>query len=154
MTSLYKPSITNNKLNRKAKMNISDKTAKCVTLAQLHRWLKDNNHITWNMNGAYGDGGFGVKTKECPDKSPIIKYIFPSLDMRTGTIYTLTTEGFGNYCVDFREEFDGTILDLLAHKIKNKETLKPGEDAYEHIRKVQIKRFNKGIEDASTSNDT
>lgn len=101
------------------------KTAREVLLSELHNWLKENSELTWHHGSElYGKGGFGQKT------CPVIKYIHPHLDTRDMKIYHLTTSGVGNYCVDFREEFDGTILDLLKYKIENKITLPDNVDSF------------------------
>lgn len=100
---------------------VTDKTAKAVSLRRLHEWLGTNAHLTWYM---------GEYPERCKHERTIgpIKYIDPVFDTRTGDIFTLSTRGWGNYKVDFREEFDGDILDLLEYKIKNGLTIDKGED--------------------------
>lgn len=120
---------------------------KSITLAQLHNWLKENSHLTWSMSEIYGEGAFGSKH---PNASPIIKYVFPSLDLRTGTIYQLTVEGFSKYIVSHVEEFDGNLLELLEHKIKNQLSVAKDVDEYEYIRQIQIDKFNKDSKDAKS----
>lgn len=115
------------------------KTAREVSLGELHNWLKENSHLTWCLNKNYGPGAFGSSHEEA---SPIIKYIYPYFDTRDMHIYHINTEGFGKYAVDFREEFDGTILDLLLYKIKNKITLKKDQSGDDMVHEVMIKRFN------------
>jgi hypothetical protein len=88
------------------------KTAREVSLAELHNWLKENSHLTWCLNKDFAEGAFGSKH---PEAGPYIKYIYPSFDTRFMKIFHIKTDKFE---VDFREEFDGTILDLLLHKIK------------------------------------
>lgn len=118
-----------------------DGCAKAVSLAQLHNWLKENNHLTWHLGSeVYGQGAFGSKHI---DKGPHIKYIYPNLDTRSMQIFSLRAEGFLHYVVDFREEFDGTILDLLVYKIKNGLTIDKEKDASEFIRELQIEKFQK-----------
>ena len=111
--------------------------AKEITLAQLHNWLKENNNLTWNMNGFYGEGGFGK------GGMPIIKYVYPYLDMRMGHIYHLETSGNGNYVVDFREEFDGNLLELLKYKIENKICLPKDQTGDDYVHQVMVEKFNK-----------
>jgi hypothetical protein len=110
---------------------ITDKSAKAVSLREWNNWLKENSKLTWHVDG-YG-----------PDGVRAIKYMSPQFDTRTMKIYHISTSGIGNYCVDFREEFPGTILDLLAHKIKNKITMPPDMDAWEYVRQIQIEKFNR-----------
>jgi hypothetical protein len=106
---------------------VNDRTAKPVSLVQLHQWLKENSHLTWHLGSeVYGQGAFGSKHT---DKGPHIKYVYPNLDTRSMEIFSLRAEGFLHYVVDFREEFDGTILDLLVHKIKNGLTISKEKDA-------------------------
>jgi hypothetical protein len=99
---------------------ISDKTARSVTLKEFSDWIKEHLHMTWFL----GEGGaFSTQGRE-KDGGPYIKYFYPSLDTRTMKIFHIKT----NYHeVDFREEFDGTILDLLLHKIN--EWRKPDEES-------------------------
>ena len=91
-------------------MQISEKTARSVTLKEFHQFIKDNLHNTWYL----GEGGCFSQTGREKGGMPRIKYFYPSLDTRTMDIYHIKTDRFE---VDFREEFDGTILDLLLHKI-------------------------------------
>lgn len=100
---------------------VTDKTAKPVSLKRLHEWLQKNCHLTWYM---------GEYPEQCEHDRTIgpIKYIDPVFDTRTMTIFTLSTRGWGNYSVDFREEFDGDILDLLEYKIENNITVKEEEN--------------------------
>jgi len=120
-----------------------EKHAKTVSLGQLHHWLKENNHLTWNMNGFYGEGGFGGKG------SPVIKYVFPYLDMRDGMIYHIETQGFGKYVVDFREEFDGNLLELLKYKIENKISLPKDQSGDDYVHELMVNRFNKEKENGT-----
>ena len=91
---------------------VTDKTAKPVSLKRLHEWLQKNCHKTWYL---------GEYPEQCKEKRTIgaVKYIEPVFDTRTMNIFHLSTRGWGRYEVDFREEFDGDILDLLEHKIDN-----------------------------------
>lgn len=72
----------------------------------------------------------GEYPEQCKEKRSIgaIKYIDPVLDTRTMTIFNVKTRGWGNYSADFREEYDGDILDLLEYKIKNRLIDKGDED--------------------------
>lgn len=91
--------------------NISEKTAQVVSLKQFHEWLKENLHLTWYV----GTGGcFSAEGRE-KGGWPAFKYFYPSFDTRTMDIYYIKTD---RYEADFREEFNGTILDLLIHKMK------------------------------------
>jgi hypothetical protein len=126
-----------------------NKTAKEITLSQLHHWLKENNHLTWNMNGSYGPGAFSSEHADKRRGVPIIKYVFPYMDMRMGHIYHLETEGAGKYVVDFREEFDGNLLDLLKHKIDNKMFLAKDQTGGDYVHELMVNRYKKDIEDAN-----
>jgi|688.fasta_scaffold694661_2 hypothetical protein len=92
-------------------MNISDKTAQPVTLKQLTDFIKENLHLTWFL----GDGGCFKAVGQEKKGRPVFKYFYPSIDTRTMDIFHIKTD---RYEVDFREEFDGTILDLLIFKYK------------------------------------
>lgn len=99
-------------------MQISEKTARSVTMKQLSDFIKENLHVTW----FHGAGGcFSTEGRE-KKGFPAFKYFYPSLDTRTMDIFHIKTDKFE---VDFREEFDGTILDLLLHKMN--EWRKPDE---------------------------
>lgn len=100
---------------------ISDKTARSVSMKEFGTWIKENLHKTWYL----GEGGAFSKEGRAKGGSPQIKYFYPSIDTRTMDIYHIKT----NYHeVDFREEFPGTILDLLEHKVK--EGIHYGVDPY------------------------
>lgn len=88
------------------------KTAREISLKEFNDWLNENTHLTWCMQKKFKIGGFGSKH---PEAGPYIKYIYPSIDTRDMKIYHIKTDRFE---VDFRDEFDGTILDLLLHKIR------------------------------------
>ena len=121
------------------------KTAKAVSLGQLNNWIKENIHLTWHFGSeAYGEGAFGSKH---PDHSPTIKYIFPSLDTRTMTIYHICVEGFQKFVVNHCEEFDGNLLELLSQKIKNNESVGKDVDDWEYVRNIQQERFDKEFKD-------
>jgi hypothetical protein len=110
--------MTNPKLKKKKDQKqtlsapVTEKSAKPVGLQRLHEWLGTNAHLTWYM---------GKYPKRCKDDRNIgaIKYLVPQFDTRTHDIYNISTRGWSNYTVDFREEFDGDILDLLKYKIEN-----------------------------------
>jgi len=80
--------------------------AKPITLKELNEWIKKNKKRTWFL-------------KEMPTTFEV-KYLRFSLDTRTMTIFNIQTESFKNLTVDYREKFDGTILDLLDHKLEKK----------------------------------
>lgn len=100
---------------------MTDKTAKPVSLRRWHEWLQENCHLTWYL---------GEYPEQCKHERKIgpIKYMAPQFDTRTMNIYNIQTRGWGNYEVDFREEFDGDILDLLKYKIENKLTVDKEEN--------------------------
>ena len=123
--------------------------AKQVTIKRLHEWLKENCHLTWHHGSeTYGEGAFGSKNKEA---TIAIKYLFPTIDTRTMTIYNVTTDCLSRYAADFREDFDGDILDLLKHKILNEDSVPEGIDEYQRIRQIQIERFNKEFPDVANT---
>lgn len=89
--------------------------AKPVTIEQLGAWVKKNEHRTWNISN--WKKGAKQRTFE-------VKYIDFTLDTRDMKIFRLSTRSFADLEADFREEFDGTILELLEDKLEkwNKRT--------------------------------
>lgn len=86
--------------------------AEPVTMAQLTEWVEKNKHRTWNIPRSFKkEDGYKQRTFE-------IKYIDFVLDTRDMKVFRLSTRSFANLECDFREDFNGTILDLLEHKLK------------------------------------
>ena len=81
-----------------------------VSLKELNDWIKENAHLTWLMTAG------GPFSKEGREKggAPYVKYIYPSFDTRTMSIFHIKTDRFE---VDFRDEFDGNILQQLSQEI-------------------------------------
>lgn len=89
---------------------VTEKTAKPVTLRQLAEFIKTNLHLTWYL----GEGGpFSTEGRDRGGWSAV-KYIYPKLDTRTMEVWAIETDKF---VVTHTDEFEGTILDLLLHKI-------------------------------------
>lgn len=79
-----------------------------VTVKQLADWVEKNKSRTWNWP-SIGKG------KELTLE---MKYIYFSLDTRDMEIWYIRTEGGGHPIeVSDKDEFDGTILDLLEKRL-------------------------------------
>jgi hypothetical protein len=96
--------------------------ARPVTLQQLTDWVKKNTCKTWFTghedlgNECFMEGGFAGK----PGHTPLIKYIEPAFDCRDMKVFRIKFRGaMPETVVDFRDEFDGTILDLFESKFPN-----------------------------------
>ena len=82
------------------------KTARPVSMQELTDWVEKNKHRTWHFEN-FGNG-----------PSLEIKYLDFCLDTRDMKVFTIGVRGLGeDFSCDFREEFDGSILDLLEHKL-------------------------------------
>jgi hypothetical protein len=92
----------------------SEKTTKTITPKEFVEWVKNNEHRTWSFRKGWGQGG----THE-------IKYLRFHLDTRDMKIYRVEMNGLGmEEVADFREDFDGNLLELMEHKLNNfKESL-------------------------------
>jgi len=98
----------------------SQDTAKTITPKQLMEWVKTNEHRTWSLRKGWGTGG----THE-------VKYLRFHLDTRDMKIYRIDVDGLGmEEAADFREEFDGNLLELLEYKLKiyRERGMEPKED--------------------------
>lgn len=82
--------------------------AEAVSVEQLAAWIKKNEHRTWSH--ANISKGKKMSTFE-------VKYIDFCLDTRDMKIFRLSTRSFSNVEADFREDFDGNILELLEKKL-------------------------------------
>ncbi len=72
-----------------------------VTPEQFVEWVRTNEHRTWSHAKGFVPGAY-----------PRIKYFYPCLDTRDMKIFRITTKSM-DYVVDFRDEFDGNILEQL-----------------------------------------
>lgn len=83
--------------------------AEPVTMQQLTDWVEKNKHRTWNHDSMF-------KSKK--RSSFEIKYIDFTLDTRDMKVFGIRTRSFADLAVDFREDFDGNILELLEQKLE------------------------------------
>lgn len=81
------------------------KEARAVTLVELNDWLEKNKKRTWHLMEGWKEGS----THE-------IKYLYPSFDTRDMKIFHIEAQPCDIH-VNFRDEFNGTILDLLENKL-------------------------------------
>lgn len=93
--------------------------AKPVTLQQLTDWVAKNIDKTWFTGHSdmgfegMNEGGFSGK----PGATPLIKYISPVFDCRDMKVFRIEFRGsMEETVVDFRDEFDGDILELFESK--------------------------------------
>jgi hypothetical protein len=92
--------------------------AKEITPAQFMEWVEKNKHRTWHREDHEGN-----MLHNLPPRTHEIKYLRFSLtfnlDTRDMMIFSISSEGMNDdLSADCREEFDGTILDLLEHKLE------------------------------------
>lgn len=81
--------------------------AKEVTLQQLSEWVAKNENRTWSRSDLVD---YTKRTLE-------MKYIRFNLDTRDMMIFRVDTDSDRGVSADFREEFDGNILELLESKL-------------------------------------
>jgi len=103
-------------------MSIKDKE---VTIEEFAKWASNNKNYTWYHGKG---GGFDFGGTNCP----FIKYMRPALDTRDMKVYRIECDR-KEYTTDFRDEGEGTILDILSAKLEkamknhNKEMEKENE---------------------------
>lgn len=84
--------------------------AKPVTMQELTDWVKANEHRTWHWPKITN----GLKS------TMEIKYLSFSLDTRDMEVWSISVEGAGpDYHACDKDEFDGTILELLESKLES-----------------------------------
>lgn len=81
--------------------------AKAVTMQQLTDWVEKNKHRTWNHK---------LFMEQTNMPSMEIKYLRFNLDTRDMKVFNVISDR-GNVMADFRDEFDGDILELLETKL-------------------------------------
>lgn len=78
-----------------------------MTLDEVNQWIKRNTLRTWSFPN------FGKENSTLE-----IKYFRFNLDTRDMKIFRIEIDGFADKVADFREDFDGTILELLESKLE------------------------------------
>ena len=82
-----------------------------VTMNQLTEWLETNKFRTWQFEN-FGEDHATLE----------IKYLRFNLDTRDMKIFRISIDGIGeDKAVDFRDKFDGNILDQLSSMLKPQE---------------------------------
>jgi hypothetical protein len=86
-----------------------EKFTEAITPKQFTDWVRDNEHRTWSLRKGWSEGG----THE-------VKYFRFNLDTRDMRIYRIEADcGYNRTVVaDFREEFQGNLLELLEKKLQ------------------------------------
>lgn len=75
-----------------------------VTMQQVTDWIERNKERTWNVS---------LKGK----RSFEIKYLDFVLDTRMMLVFRIASRGCVDMEADYREDFKGSILDLLEYKL-------------------------------------